>query len=398
MQNPVRPEIGIFQPTWGRGIFAASLAIAGFLLPQEVPLEWYPLNEPGTDINYLEITCAADITSETQLYPDYGRGFNELDSIRIPISPSKQAYTYTFPLQDAPLIGLRVDPYKATGELLITNLRIINRRNEEIRRFVREDFALSNHLAAITPTPEGWKLVTVPAAWDPYSVVEFPAPLIPVGMNHRNLLRCLLSTGYLAGMLLILLLAVLFTFYRPTSWSDFFKHLGFMACLGLLFSTVGNRGLIRNSLHYSRYLPPALTAGFWLEIDLVTSKPSNTQLFWDTGEGITEKDSVHVATEAHQGLQTLRYPFPNKTLLALRFDPCDAETQIDIHHVRIVDGGKRTQLVLPLDSIQTVQQISELKIIEETLHLHTLPEGHNPITAFSKQAVIEINRVFSQTK
>lgn len=62
-----------------------------------MPLEWYPLNEPGTDINYLEISCASDKTGEVQIFYNLTRGINSLDSIRIPISSTTQTYTYTFP-------------------------------------------------------------------------------------------------------------------------------------------------------------------------------------------------------------------------------------------------------------------------------------------------------------
>ena len=84
-----------FKPTWRRGLFALGLAIVGFLLPQEVPLEWYPLNEPGTDINYLEIACASDKTGEVQIYYNLTHGFNALNSIRIPISPTTQTYIFS---------------------------------------------------------------------------------------------------------------------------------------------------------------------------------------------------------------------------------------------------------------------------------------------------------------
>jgi hypothetical protein len=388
----------IFQPTWGRGLFALGLAIVGFLLPQEVPLEWYPLNEPGTDINYLEITCAATITSETQLFLNYGRGFNPLDSIRIPISPTQQAYTYTFPLQDAPLIGLRVDPYSAPGEFLITNLRIINRRNEELRRFSREDFELTQEMARIEPTPLGWKLITSPHATDPYSHVSMPAPLVPIRMTHRNLLRCLLSTGYLTMMLWILLLAVLFTFYRPAGWRDLLAHLGFMACLALLFAFVGNRGLIRNSVHYARYIAPPIPPGLSLEFDLVAGSPAMAQLFFDTGQGYNETESIRKLYEPHQGLQTLRYPLPEKALKALRFDPRENEGQLEIRGIRVVDAGLNTRAVLPLDSLQADAQIAEIKVENDKVKILTAPGGTDPITHFTDSAITTINQVLFQEK
>lgn len=254
-------SIDWLQPTWTRGLFAAALAAAGFFLPQEVPLEWYPLNNPGTDINYLEIACAADKAGEVQIYYDTTRGTNELESIRWPISPTVQTYTYTFPLPDAPIVSLRLNPVARGGTLHIRQMQIINRRGDEIRRFSRASFYPNNQIAAIAAQTDGWAVTTTPEASDPFTMIDVGAPVIPAGMNGRNLQRCLLSTGYLALMLWILLLAVLLTFYRPARWRELPVRLGFMAAIALLFAAVGNRGLIRNSIHHARFVPPALNTG-----------------------------------------------------------------------------------------------------------------------------------------
>ena len=63
------------------------------------------------------------------------------------------AYTYTFPLPDAPLRHLRLDPFvSGAGEFTITNFRIINRRGEEIHRFTGEDFQLTHQIDVIIPS------------------------------------------------------------------------------------------------------------------------------------------------------------------------------------------------------------------------------------------------------
>ncbi len=388
----------IFQPTWGRALFALILAIGGFLLPQEVPLEWYPLNEPGTDINYLEISCASDKTGEVRIYYDLTHGINELNSIRFPISPTEQTYTYTFPLPDGPMVALQVDPPALGATLTIRQMRIINRRGEEIRRFTRDQFQASNEIAAITPSADGWKLTSTANATNPLARIDPFYPIIPVGKDHRNLLRCLLSTGYLAGMLSILLLAVLFTFYRPASWPDFLAHLGFMICLALLFAFVGNRGLIRNSIHYARYIPPPLAPGLSLEFDLTSSSPTNAQLFWDTGHDFNETESVRRTYEPHQGLQTLRFPLADKSLKALRFDPRENEGQLTIHVIRIVDAGQRTRIELPLNSLEAVREIAEIKTDRGQLQMRTAVGSNDPITFFSAAAITAINQALSPAK
>jgi hypothetical protein len=247
-----------FQPTWCRGLLAVAVAAIGFLLPQEIPLEYYPLNNPSAGLNYLEITCAANVSGETDVYLDNGRGFNELEKIRWPIGPSQSAYTYTFPLPDAPLLNLRLDPFvSGAGEFTITNFRIINRRSEEIHRFTREDFPPSHQIDAVVPTNGGWKLVVGAQADDPYSQVRLPRPIVPEGMNERNLMRCLLSWSYLALMLWILLLAVYFALRLHRDVNTAVKAVFFLAFVAMLFSLVGNRGLIKNSMRYAHYSPPA---------------------------------------------------------------------------------------------------------------------------------------------
>jgi hypothetical protein len=247
-----------FQPTWFRGLLAVVVAVIGFRLPQAVPLEYYSLNNPSSGLNYLEITCAANVPGETDVYLDNGRGFNELEKIRWPISPSTAVYTYTFPLPDAPLRHLRLDPFvSGAGEFMITNFRIINRRGEEMHRFTREDFQPTHQIDAIIPTGNGWKLVVKAPADDPNSQVQFSRPIIPEGMNERNLKRCLLSSGYLALMLWILLLAVYFALRLHRDGRMIARAVVFLAFIAVLFSLVGNRGLLKNSMRYTHYSPPA---------------------------------------------------------------------------------------------------------------------------------------------
>ena len=150
-------------------------------------------------------------------------------------------------------MALRLDPFvSGAGELTITNFRIINRRGEEIRRFTKDSFFALNQIDPIVPLENGWKLITKATATDPSASIQLGRPAVPEGMNERNLKRCLLSTGYLAGMLWILLLAVYFALRLFTSWRGALRAGAFLAFLALIFAFVGNRGLIKNSLFYAK--------------------------------------------------------------------------------------------------------------------------------------------------
>jgi hypothetical protein len=112
-------------------------------------------------------------------------------------------------------------------------------------------------IAAIAPAANGWNITSAVDGTEPKTSITIVTPILSAGMNNRNLQRCILSTGYLALMLWILLLAILFTFYRPTNAKSALIRIGFMAGLALLFSLVGNRRLIRDAIHFALYVPTA---------------------------------------------------------------------------------------------------------------------------------------------
>jgi len=249
-ETPVTPDL--FRPTVIRCLLTLGIAAVAFCVPQAIPLEYFPLNNPSSGLQYLEITCASNITTRTEVFLDTGKGFNELEKIEWPIGPSEMAFTYTFPLPDAPLFNLRLDPItNGAGELKITNFRIINRRDEEIRRFHRADLVALHQIDAITPLDKGFRIL-IKQSDDPYLQVSLGRPLIAEGMNERNLKRCLLSVGYLTLMLWIILLAVYFAFRGREPVRDTLKSIGFLLLLSLMFSFVGNRGLVRNSVRYAQ--------------------------------------------------------------------------------------------------------------------------------------------------
>jgi hypothetical protein len=397
-QPETTPEPSWLAPSWGRLLVAAGVAVIGFLLPQEVPLEWYPLNNPGTDINYLEVSCASNVNGEVIIRYDVSRfGNRPFDNITIPISPTTQTFTYTFPLPDLPIVELRIQPPK-DGELTIRQMRIINRRNEEIRRFTRDLFRAEREIAGIEPLPEGWKIIAAPGASSSSTRIELFSHIVPVGMNHRNLLRCLLSTGYLAGMLFILLMAVLTATCRPRSWRDFFLHAGFMAGLAVLFAPVGNRGLIRNSYHFSRYVVPVPPPGLKLEMDLTTEHSAlQAQIFWDLGAGLSEVDSTRAQPEPHSNQQTLRFVLPDRPIQGLRFDPLNGATKMVVRGVRLVDVGQRTRLVLPLDLFTSVREIARLEVKDDQLLIETTADATDPILGLKPEALAQINAALGAT-
>jgi hypothetical protein len=249
---------GLLRPSGRQLLVAFALAAGAFFLPQEAALEWYPLNDPSPGTIQLEITCASNVDGSTQIFYDNGPRGHTID---IPMAKSAAAYTYVFPLPDAPLTKLRLDPFfTGPGEFTVARLRLIERHGTELLRFPIAAVSPNGWVKAVEPVGEGWKIVAAADSLDPYVELKLPHPVIPAGMNHRNLQRCLLSTGYLAGMLWLVLLIVLTILHRDAGARALLHPALFLAILALLFAIVGNRGLIRESVESAR-LASSMAAG-----------------------------------------------------------------------------------------------------------------------------------------
>jgi len=250
---------GLLRPTWRQLLVAAVIAVGAFFLPQEAPLEWYPLNDPSPGTVQLEITCASSVDGTMQMFYDNGPRAHRID---VPMAKSAATYTYVFPLPDAPLTALRIDPFfTGPGEFTVDRLRLIERHGTELLSFPHHSVTANAWVKSLQPAgPTGWKLTAAADSADPYVVLNLPHPVIPADMNARNLQRCLLSTGYLAGMLWLILLIVLTILHRQEGARSLLRPALFLAILALLFGVVGNRGLIHESVQSAR-LAVELSAG-----------------------------------------------------------------------------------------------------------------------------------------
>lgn len=376
---------------WWLAGLAWVLAIAAFFVPQRIPLEWYPLNEPGTDIHYLEIKCASNKDGWVTLWYDITHGWSDIDQIKFPISPTEQTFTYTFPLPDAPMIGLRVDSVGKGGTLTVHHMRLINRRGEEVRTFPIESLDPVQGVAAIQSVPPGWSITSTPDA--PYaSALIAPFALVePVGMTGRNIHRCLLSTGYLAGMLVILMLAVTSAFWRPSGWLDFLGHIALLAVIAVPFSAVGNRGLIRNTIRYAAYEPVERAPEPTLEIRFAADSSCETQLYWDTGTGFAEAASLSRSYVHAPQPHTIRFPLPDQPLATLRFDPARSPCSARIIDIQVTDGRAPQGRPIPRDAFVAVNQIESLTPTEDGLRIQTPSDANDPYIHFTTEAVQAIN-------
>ena len=339
----------LFAPSIGRFLFAFVLAGLAFMIPQGIALEWYPLNHPGNDIHYLEATLRTSNTGKIRIVYDCGFGFVTPYDITIPVAPSDMAFTYTFPLPDGPMRKIFIDPVDAPGELEFTRLRIINRRDEEVRDFLPDEFKISDGLQ-LQPTEQGWKLVADEhTSFDAGADIDF-LPVRPRGMNFRNFERCLLSWSYLSFMLWLIVLAIYFIFLSHRRGKDILRAIGFLLAICCLFSFVGNRGLIKNAFHTAKFKPVKIPPGHTLEFEVAVDQPADIQLSTTAAAPGSETKIQHATLSAHPHLQVVRFTLDDGVPLS-RLSLQLPTGNVKLMPLRLRDGGKYTALEIPVASV-----------------------------------------------
>jgi len=181
--------------------------------------------------------------------PDFGRGYRALEQIVVPVSHTHQSLTYTLPLLDAPLCGLRLTAVDRPGVLVLERVRLIDRAERELHAVVPGDYALTAGGGFVVDRD----VVRLASGTQPAAVgLRLPHPLVPEGMNARNFQRCFRSWAYLTGMLALILGCVAWLAGRRLTWRQGLRLAAFIFLLSGLFSAVAQRGLLKNSITSAR--------------------------------------------------------------------------------------------------------------------------------------------------
>lgn len=370
---------------------AAATALIAFWVPQQLPLEFLPLNraEPGT--LYLEITCTSDRLAMVRIRYDVPHRDPATNSIRFPVEPGDRSYTYTFPLPDAPVEGFHVEMPANGATLLINRFRVTDQSGAEIQRFTRDQFTYDAKVANVRAVSEGWTIAAAAGDMAAATHLRLSSPLLPAEMNHRNFLRCVRSWSYLTGILTLLLCAGYFAF-RPPFSPNWRRDTAFIVFLAASFAVVGVRGLIKNSGWAARYAVPLVPAGLQLEIELESDRPSGAQVFWDDGNGVSEKNSIRQQYEPQTGVQVLRFALPLGPIKALRFDPLEGPGIVRVRAMRVADHGNRTIAILPPHSLKAVHDVF-VNAEGDTLKIEAPDGATDPILRFEADAIEELNRL-----
>lgn len=113
-------------------------------------------------------------------------------------------------------------------------------------------------------------------------------------------------------------------------------------------------------------------------ITLESSLPAETQLFYDTGKGFNENESLRKVIYQANTPVTLDFDISGRNLYGLRFDPSRSSAKIKIHEIIIQYQGEKPFSV-PLDSLKAAKDIKSLYFDGKMLTAETAEMVEDPI-------------------
>lgn len=115
-----------------------------------------------------------------------------------------------------------------------------------------------------------------------------------------------------------------------------------------------------------------------ITMKIEVTEPVETQLFYDTGSGFNEKESVKQMIYQTDEPVILDFSFPGQSIRALRFDPSRTPTQMKIHEITI-RYREMNPFNVPLDSLVTANDILFQEYDGKILTIKTSATGKDPI-------------------
>jgi len=118
-------------------------------------------------------------------------------------------------------------------------------------------------------------------------------------------------------------------------------------------------------------------------ITLESSIPAETQLFYNTGKGFNENDSLRKVIYQANALVTLNFDLSERNLYGLRFDPGLSPVKIKIHEI-ILKYRAEKPFTVPLDSLTAEKDIKSLHFDGKTLSVETTEAAVDPILLLTR--------------
>jgi hypothetical protein len=358
----------------------------------------------------LVVEMRSDVSSSAQLFYDIGRGINEADSVRLPVTASNAYSLLHLPLPNATIRALRFDPLTGPGTFSVRRAYITDSYGSVNRQFALKDLAASNQIATRTDTRSGVKFSTVPTANDPFVQIALSDPLNPSLSAWKATTR--ISVQIAASVLVTVLTAAVYFVARRvggiarelganerTPCSSTRRVSRFQQALirvqafvrlrrGRFETGVARRVCARLVLGcviaLALMVPLSARLGggldqYTIAITMQSRNPGHLQVFYDTGEGsYTEARSASVPLQVSDQPHEYRLRLPPGRYRGLRIDPGTREGRYVIREAVILAPDGSVHADIPLARLSYAYQLSVVESSEDRLVVEAAPGSNDP--------------------
>ena len=146
--------------------------------------------------------------------------------------------------------------------------------------------------------------------------------------------------------------------------------------------------LIAGLMGYKNYLESNKN---YLAIEMSTSNSVATQIFFDTGHGYNEHNSITLNVKpgvSHKYLLRL----PKATVKSIRIDPASVPSVIHIQKAGIETASGKSLKIFPVKSFIAKNQIQRMEVIKDVLTIYTTENANDPITEIENSSFEQKNR------
>ncbi len=154
-----------------QALLAAALLSAAAVVP------FLPAARKVQDRFGLEVRYVSSVSAHLQVYFDRGSGFNERDSIQVPVAAGGTPRTYRLNLPPGDYRNLRFDPLDRDGTVRIEAARISDNSGRTVRDVPLTLFKPLNQIQSLQEKDGSLDVVMVPGSNDPQLIIDFDPPL-----------------------------------------------------------------------------------------------------------------------------------------------------------------------------------------------------------------------------
>ncbi len=142
--------------------------------------------------------------------------------------------------------------------------------------------------------------------------------------------------------------------------------------------------LIAGALGYKDY---SERTSCYLSLEMATSRPGITQIFFDIGHGYNQEDSYLLNAQSG-GYRTYSFILPKAAIKSIRFDPVNVTSVISIKKAAIKNTTGKQLKYFPLDSFKAENDIIEMQIKNDILTIQTTENANDPITVIENSSFL----------